>query len=186
MEQLAALHPRHNTFPDEVLLGLAAEAIAESGASPDEPIQYEGMRDRYLTEYRFRGKSQQHKCHYALMAAAMIKGEVYPDLLDEADGWGIEDMWDTPSTPSCSTAGWRPSGRDEHPRTLPLRLQNGAVSSSTPPRPPNRRRRTPPPRKRHGDRSSRGAGHRWWSSSDRRDGPRSGRRAAVPLHRGRP
>jgi hypothetical protein len=27
------------------------------------------------------------------MAAAMIRAGVYPDLLDEADGWGIEDMW---------------------------------------------------------------------------------------------
>ncbi len=48
MEQLASLHPRNNTFPAEVLLELAAEAIGESGASPAEPIQYEGIRDRYL------------------------------------------------------------------------------------------------------------------------------------------
>ena len=27
------------------------------------------------------------------MAAAMIRAGVYPDLLDEADGWGIDDMW---------------------------------------------------------------------------------------------
>jgi len=94
MEQLAALHPRNNTFPAEVLLELAAEAIAESEASPAEPIQAERMRDRYLPEYHFRGKSQQHKSHYALMAAAMIRAGVYPDLLDEAYGWGIDDMWE--------------------------------------------------------------------------------------------
>jgi hypothetical protein len=94
MEQLAALHPRNNTFPAEVLLELASEAIAEAEASPAEPIQYEGMRDRHLPEYRFRGKSQQHKSHYALMAAAMIRAGVYPDLLDEAHGWGIDDMWE--------------------------------------------------------------------------------------------
>jgi len=93
MEQLTALHPRNNTFPAEVLLELAAEAIEESGASPADPIQYEGMRDRHLPEFHFRGKSQQHKSHYALMAAAMIRAGVYPDLLDEACGWGIEDMW---------------------------------------------------------------------------------------------
>jgi hypothetical protein len=28
------------------------------------------------------------------MAAAMIRAGVYPDLLDEAYGWGIEDMWE--------------------------------------------------------------------------------------------
>jgi hypothetical protein len=27
------------------------------------------------------------------MAAAMIRAGVYPDLLDEAHGWGIDDMW---------------------------------------------------------------------------------------------
>jgi hypothetical protein len=94
MERMAELHPRNNTFPAEVLLELAAEAIAESGASSAEPLQYEGMRDRYLPEYAFRGKLQQHKSHYALSAAAMIRAGVYPDLLDEAYGWGIDDMWE--------------------------------------------------------------------------------------------
>ena len=93
MVQLAALQPRNNTFPAEVLLELAAEIIEESGASPADPINYEGMRDRHLPEYNFRGKYQQHKSNYALMAAAMIRAGVYPDLLDEAYGWGIDDMW---------------------------------------------------------------------------------------------
>jgi hypothetical protein len=94
MGRLANLHPRNNTFPAEVLLKLAADAIEESGASPTDSIQYEGIRDRYLPEYGFRDKSRQHKSHYALMAAAMIRAGVYPDLLDEAYGWGIEDMWE--------------------------------------------------------------------------------------------
>jgi hypothetical protein len=42
MEQLAVLHPRNNTFPAEVLLELAAEAIEESGASLADPINYQG------------------------------------------------------------------------------------------------------------------------------------------------
>jgi hypothetical protein len=78
----------------EVQLELAGEAIAESGASPAEPIVYEGIRNRYLPEYDFRGKSSQHKSHYALMAAAMVRAGVYPDLVDEAYGWGPDDMWD--------------------------------------------------------------------------------------------
>jgi hypothetical protein len=28
------------------------------------------------------------------MAAPMIRAGVYPDLLDEAYGWGLEDMWE--------------------------------------------------------------------------------------------
>jgi hypothetical protein len=92
-DQLHQVHLPNNTFPAEVLLELAADAIAESGATQVEPIEYGGIRERYLPEYEFRGKSQQHKCHYALMAAAMIRAGIYPDLLDEAYGWGIEDMW---------------------------------------------------------------------------------------------
>ena len=94
MEALAALHRRHDTFPAEVLLELAAEAIEESGVSLSDPMQYEGLRDRHLPEYDFHGKSPQHKSHYALMAAAMMRAGVYPDLLDEAYWWGIEDMWE--------------------------------------------------------------------------------------------
>jgi hypothetical protein len=93
MGRLDQLHLPNNTFPADVLLELAAEAIAESGVTQAEPMQYEGIRDRYLPEYGFRGKRAQHMSHYALMAAAMIKAGIYPDLLDEADGWGIEDMW---------------------------------------------------------------------------------------------
>jgi hypothetical protein len=93
MGRLDQLHIPNNTFPADVLLELAAEAIAESGVTQAEPLEYEGIRDRYLPEYGFRGKLQQHKSHYALMAAAMIRAGIYPDLLDEADGWGIEDMW---------------------------------------------------------------------------------------------
>ncbi len=40
MVQLAALQPRNNTFPAEVLLELAAEIIEESGASPADPIDF--------------------------------------------------------------------------------------------------------------------------------------------------
>lgn len=92
-DRLGQLHLPNNTFPAEVLLELAAGAIAESGVSQAEPIEYEGIRERYLSEYEFRGKSQQHKSHYALTAAAMLRAGIYPDLLDEAYGWGIEDMW---------------------------------------------------------------------------------------------
>jgi len=93
VDRLGQLHLPNNTFPAEVLLELAAGAIAESGVSQAEPIQYEGIPERYLSEYEFHGKSQQHKSHYALTAAAMIRAGIYPDLLDEAYGWGIEDMW---------------------------------------------------------------------------------------------
>jgi hypothetical protein len=76
-----------------VFLELAAEAIGKSGETQVEPISYEGIRERYLPEYEFHGKSQQHKSHYALTGAAMIRAGIYPDLLDEAHWWGDEDLW---------------------------------------------------------------------------------------------
>ena len=40
------------------------------------------------------------------MVAAMIRGGVYPDLLDEAYGWGIDDMWEYSFYALVPQAGW--------------------------------------------------------------------------------
>jgi hypothetical protein len=48
-DRLGQVHPRNNTFPAEVILELAAEAIGESGVSQTEPLEYEGIRERYLS-----------------------------------------------------------------------------------------------------------------------------------------
>ena len=48
--RLAPLHSRNNTFPGEVLLDLAADAIRIAGASRQSPIEFEGIRERYLPE----------------------------------------------------------------------------------------------------------------------------------------
>jgi hypothetical protein len=93
VRELAVLHPRNNTFPGEELLDLAADAIEESGASRSAPIEYEGIRERYLDEYEFRGRQDHRKSHYALEAAAMIRAGVNPDLLGEVSGWPGDDLW---------------------------------------------------------------------------------------------
>ncbi len=90
---LAALHPKNDTFPGEVLLALAADALEEAGASRDNPVAYEGIRERFLPEIEFRGRVEHHKSHYALQAAAMIHGGVEPDLLGEVTWWNRDDLW---------------------------------------------------------------------------------------------
>ncbi len=90
---MAALHPKNDTFPGEVLLALAADALDEAGASRDHPISYEGLRERYLPEIEFRGRVEHHKSHYALQAAAMMHGGVEPDLLGEVTWWSSDDLW---------------------------------------------------------------------------------------------
>ena len=91
---LRELHPRNNTFPGEVLLELAADAIEESGATRSDPIDYEDIRARYLPEAEFRGRNEHHKSHYALQAAAMIRAGVQPDLLGEIYWWNTDDLWE--------------------------------------------------------------------------------------------
>ncbi len=91
--QLADLRLRNHIFPADDLLELAAEAIEESAATPAQPIEYDGIRERYLPERPFRGKVEHHRSHYALSAAAMIRAGVYPDLLGEVGWWHNDDLW---------------------------------------------------------------------------------------------
>jgi hypothetical protein len=93
LSKLSVLHIRYNTFPSEELLELASDAIDESGAAPADPIDCEGIRERFLPEHPFSGKTQHHKSKYAISAAAMIHGGVYPDLLDDAAWWEADDLW---------------------------------------------------------------------------------------------
>ena len=59
--QLAPLHPRNNTFPGELLLDLAAAALDVAGASRESPLEFEGIRERYLPEAVAHTKAQHHK-----------------------------------------------------------------------------------------------------------------------------
>jgi hypothetical protein len=92
-DRLAPLHPRNNTFPGEVLLDLAADAIEVAGATRQSPIEFEGIRDMYLPEAVAHTKAQHHKSKYALRAAAMLHGGVDPGLLDEVQWWRSDDLW---------------------------------------------------------------------------------------------
>jgi hypothetical protein len=54
--ELAPLHPRDNTFPGEVLLQVAADALDWCGASRADPLALEGLPERFLPECAFRGR----------------------------------------------------------------------------------------------------------------------------------
>ena len=89
---LAPLHPRNNTFPGEVFLRLAADALDWCGASRRQPLALEGIRERFLPECIFRGR-QNHKFQFAVLAAAALRGGAEPDLLDEVAWWQTDDFW---------------------------------------------------------------------------------------------
>ncbi len=46
----APLNPRDNTFPGEVFLHAAADALNWSGVSRADPLPLEGLRERFLPE----------------------------------------------------------------------------------------------------------------------------------------
>jgi hypothetical protein len=90
--ELAPLHPRNDTFPGEVFLHLAADALDWCGASRADPLSLEGILDRFLPECTFRGR-QNKKLQYAVLAAAALHGGTEPDLLDEIAWWQTDDFW---------------------------------------------------------------------------------------------
>lgn len=91
--ELEPLHPKNDTFPGEVFLELAADALDDSGISREQPVDYERIRERYLPERPFRGRTQHHRSHYALRAVTMIRAGVTPDLVDEVSWWDTNDLW---------------------------------------------------------------------------------------------
>lgn len=91
--QIEPLHPAHNTFPAEVFLELAADAIELAGASRDRPIDMEDLAQRFLPDRRSQSKTDRVKIDFALRAAAMIRAGVQPDLLEDAAWWRGDDLW---------------------------------------------------------------------------------------------
>jgi hypothetical protein len=91
--KLAPLHPRDNTFPGEVFLHVAADALDWCGASRADPLLLEGLRERFLPECSFRGR-ENTKLRYAVLAAAALHGGTEPDLLDEVAWWQTDDFWE--------------------------------------------------------------------------------------------
>jgi hypothetical protein len=92
LSALAPLHPRNDTFPGEVLLHLAADALERCGASRAEPLPLEGPLERFLSETASRGR-QHAKLQYAVLAAAAVHGGAQPDLLDDIASWQTDDFW---------------------------------------------------------------------------------------------
>ena len=90
--QLQPLHRRGKTFPGEVFLRLAADALAWSGASAADPLPLDGIREKFLPEYSSLGRDRR-KLQYAVLAAAALLGGAEADLLDEATWWQTDDFW---------------------------------------------------------------------------------------------
>ena len=89
---VADLHPRYNTFPGEVFMELAADALELAGATRNDPIPYAGLRETYLPECEFRGEDKR-RIRYAILTSASVRGGLEPYLLDEVAWWPADDYW---------------------------------------------------------------------------------------------
>ena len=75
-----------------MLIDLAGRAIGLGGFGGDEPLSYEGFRERFLPELEFRGKVDHRGSQYAIYAAAMVHGGMEPDLFSDTSWWRSE-LW---------------------------------------------------------------------------------------------
>jgi hypothetical protein len=89
-ELVAALGPfdvRHHFTPDVALLEVAATALGLACPPGSDPLEYEGLTDRYLPDQMLTGRTLRQRTQYAIYAAACMRGGLLPDLLREAGGW---------------------------------------------------------------------------------------------------
>lgn len=89
---VAAADVAHRFTPDVALLELAVTALDLACPPGAEPLEYDGLRERYLPEVTFRGRVEHRNSQYAIYAAACMRGGLQPDLLSDA-GWWQAPLW---------------------------------------------------------------------------------------------
>ena len=89
---VAELHPKNNTFPGEVFMGVGADTLEITGFDDGEPLRYEGLLGTYLGECEFKGR-EHRKIQFAILCCAALRGGLEPDLLDEIVWWQTDDFW---------------------------------------------------------------------------------------------
>ena len=90
---MAPTHVPGHFTPDVAMLELALTALDLACPPGADPLEYEGVRERYLPEVRFCGRVEHRNSQYALYAAACMRGGLQPDLLSDA-GWWQSPLWE--------------------------------------------------------------------------------------------
>jgi hypothetical protein len=79
LSALAAYNVRHHFTPDVALLEVAATALGLAVPPGAEPLEYEGLTDRYLPDQMLTGRTLRQRTQYAIDAAACLRGGLLPD-----------------------------------------------------------------------------------------------------------
>jgi hypothetical protein len=95
---MSAFQVKGDLFPGDVLIDMAADALAVAAPTRERPILASGIRERFLPELEFAGNTEQQKSWTALKVAAMTYAGVQPNLLEEAGWWRVNDLWYFAST----------------------------------------------------------------------------------------
>lgn len=83
---------RVNLVAGDAVLELATSALELAVPDGAEPLEYFGLRERYLPEVEFRGRVQHRNSQYVLYAAACRRGGLQPDI-DSDTGWWGAPLW---------------------------------------------------------------------------------------------
>jgi hypothetical protein len=73
--------------PDVAMLDVAVTALDLACPPGAERLEYDGLRERYLPQVTFRGRTEHRNVQYAIHAAACMRGGLQPDLLNDAGLW---------------------------------------------------------------------------------------------------
>ncbi len=88
---IAELHVRNNTFPGDVLMDIAADALDTADIGGHHRLDHAVLLSTHLAEVEFRGKQRRY-IQYTVLAAFAAHGGLDVDLLDEVAYW-IECYW---------------------------------------------------------------------------------------------
>lgn len=78
MGALDANDVRHHFTPDVALREVAATALGVAVTPGAEPLEYEGLTDRYLPDQMLTGRTLRQRTQYAIHAAACLRGGLLP------------------------------------------------------------------------------------------------------------
>ena len=110
VSELALLHPRDNTFPGEVLLHLAADALDWCSASRADPLPLEGLRERFLPECTMRGRETRSSDTQCWPEEPSMVGSNRTCLM-RSSGGRPTTSGSTPCSRRSPTSGPPPAGR---------------------------------------------------------------------------